>query len=136
MLQIVKIEENYFLKIDSRCTISTLLERVQSHNGMKKGSFAEKYVVKIITDLLNGAINLGEKYSKYYFEEYDSFEDYLYKKELFEIEMIKEINLRADETLWMLRFTTNNYSIKNIIGYEDENLQIINQTLEYINHEN
>ena len=136
MLQIVKIEENYFLKIDSRCTISTLLERLQSHNVMKKGSFAEKYVVKIITDLLNGAINLGEKYSKYYFEEYDSFEDYLYKKELFEIEMIKEINLRADETLWMLRFTTNNYSIKNIIGYEDENLQIINQTLEYINHEN
>ena len=37
---------------------------------------------------------------------------------------------------FMLRFTTNNYSIKNLIGYEDENLQIINQTLEYINHEN
>ena len=38
----------------------------------------EKYVVKIITDLLTGAINLGEKYSKYYVEEYDNFHDYLY----------------------------------------------------------
>lgn len=136
MLQIVKIEENYFLKTDSRLTISTLLEKVKCHNGMERGSFAEKYVVKILTDLLTGAINLGEKYSKYYSEEYDTFDTYLYKKELLEMEMIKKINLQSDETLWMLRFTTNNYSIKNLIGYEDENLQIINQTLEYINHEN
>lgn len=136
MLQIVKIEKNYFLKIDSELIISTLLEKVRCNNGMRKGSFAEKYVVKIITDLLTGAINLGEKYSKYYIEEYDSFDDYLYKKELFEKETIKKLNLQSNETLWMLRFTTNNYSIKDLIGYEDENLQIINQTLEYINHEN
>ena len=49
---------------------------------------------------------------------------------------IEKLNLQSDETLWMLRFTTNNYSIKDIIGYEDENMQIFNQTLEYINHEN
>ncbi len=136
MLQIVKIEENYFLKTDLKGTISSLLEKVQANNGMVKGSFAEKYVVKIFTDLLNGATNLGEKYSKYYSEEYDSFETYLYKKELFEMEMIRKINLQSDENLWALRFTTNNYSIKDIIGYEDENLPIINQTLEYINYEN
>lgn len=136
MLQIVKIEENYFLKTDLKTTISALLEKVKCHNGMESESFAEKYVVKILTDLLTGAINLGEKYSKYYSEEYDSFDAYLYKKELLEMEMIKKINLQPNETLWMLRFTTNNYSIKNLIGYEDENLQIINQTLEYINHEN
>jgi len=136
MLQIIKIEENYFLKTDLKDTISSLLEKVQAHNGMIKGSFADKYVVKIFTDLLNGATNLGKKYSKYYSEEYDSFENYLYKKELFEIEMIRKIDLRSDENLWALRFTTNNYSIKDIIGYEDENLPIINQTLEYINYEN
>lgn len=136
MLQIVKIEENYFLKTDSKLTVSSLLEKVQFHNGMEKGSFAEKYVVKIITDLLTGAVDLGEKYNKYYCEEYDTFDDYLYKKELFEKDTIEKLNLQSDETLWMLRFTTNNYSIKDIIGYEDENLQIINQTLEYINHEN
>lgn len=136
MLQIVKIEENYFLKTDLKGTISLLLEKVQANNGMVKGSFAEKYVVKIFADLLNGATNLGEKYNKYYSEEYDSFETYLYKKELFEMEMIRKINLQSDENLWALRFTTNNYSIKDIIGYEDENLPIINQTLEYINYEN
>ena len=41
-------------------------------------SFAEKYVVKIITDLLTGAINLGEKYRKYYIDEYDTFDNYLF----------------------------------------------------------
>ena len=136
MLKIVKIKENYFLKTDSELSISTLLEKVQCNSGMDKGSFAEKYVVKIITDLLTGAINLGEKYNKYYLEEYDAFEDYLFKKELFEKETIKKLNIQSNETLWLLRFTINNYSIKDIIGYEDENLQIINQTLEYINHEN
>ena len=110
MLQIVKIEENYFLKTDSILTISTLLEKVQCHNGMERGTFAEKYVVKIITDLLNGAINLGEKYSKYYSEEYDTFDIYLYKKELFEMNTIKKINLQSDETLWMLRFTTHQFT--------------------------
>ena len=45
MLQIVKIEENYFLKTDLKGTISSLLEKVQANNGMVKGSFAEKYVI-------------------------------------------------------------------------------------------
>lgn len=136
MLQVVKIHENYFLKANSTLNISTLLKQVQCHNGMKKGSFAENYVVKIISDLLNGAINLGDRFTKYYFDEYDSFETYLYKKELFESEMIEKLELKPDETLWMLRMLTNNYSIRDIIGYEDENLQIINQTLEYIYYEN
>jgi hypothetical protein len=102
---------------------------------MKKGSFAEKYVVKILTDLISGAVNLGEMYRKYYFEEYESFEKYLYKKELLETETIQKMKLGVDESLWMLRFTTNSYSVSSILGYEDENLSIINQTLEYVDNE-
>ena len=109
---------------------------IREHNGMKKGSFAESYVIKILMDLISGAVNLGEKYKKYYFEEYESFEEYLYKKELLETEVIQSIKLGTDESLWILRFTSNNYLIDSILGYEDENLQIINKTLEYVFNEN
>ena len=136
MLEIIKIEDTYFLKADSEFSVYNFIEMIREHNGMKKGSFAESYVIKILTDLISGAVNLGEKYRKYYFEEYESFEEYLYKKELLESEVIQSIKLGTDESLWILRFTSNNYSIDSILNYEDENLQIINKTLEYIFNEN
>lgn len=136
MLQILKVGEFYFLKMNSDLTISILLEKLKYNNGMKKGSLAEKCVISIITNLLTNAINFSEKYSKYYLEEYDDFESYLYKKELLEMETIETINLKSDESLLMLSSTINNCSINDIIGYEDEYLQIINKMLEYINHEN
>lgn len=136
MLEIIKIEDDYFLKTDSEFCVSVFLERIRQHNGMKKESFAEGYVIRILTDLISGAVDLNEIYRRYYSEEYESFEEYLYKKELLEIETIKGIKLRSDQSLWRLRFTRNNYSIKSILGYEDENLQIINKTLEYVLNEN
>lgn len=135
MIEIIKTEDTYFLKADSMFDVSNIIEMIQQHNGMKKGSFAEGYAIRILTDLIAGAVNLGEIYRKYYFEEYESFEDYLYKKELLEIDTIQSIKLVASESLWRLRFTSNNYSIKSILGYEDENLQIINKTLEYVFNE-
>lgn len=136
MLEIVKIQDLYFLRTNFKLRIPDLIKRIKKQNGMKEDSFAEKYVIKILTDLLSGAIDLSEKYRRYYSEEYESFEDFLYKKELFEPEDIRKLELGIDDYLWMLRFTTNSYSVKSILGYEDENLPIINQTLEYINYEN
>ena len=136
MLKIIKIEDNYFLKADFDFCVSVLFEMIRQHNGMRKGSFAEEYAIRILTDLISGAINLGEIYRRYYFKEYESFEEYLYKKELLETETIQGIKLRSSDSLWRLRFTSNNYSIKSILGYEDENLQIINKTLEYVLNEN
>ena len=136
MLKIIKAEETYFMKTDFNFAIADFTEKLLVHNGMKKGSFAEDYVIRILTTLIAGAIDIREKYNRFYLEEYDSFEEYLYKKELLEKETIQDIKLKANESLWMLRFTSNNYSIKSIFGYDDENLQIINQTLEYIYNEN
>ena len=70
MLEIIKIEDTYFLKADSEFSVYNFIEMIREHNGMKKGSFAESYVIKILMDLISGAVNLGEKYKKYYFEEY------------------------------------------------------------------
>ena len=136
---ITNIDSNHLdeiLKTDSEFCVSVFLERIRQHNGMKKESFAEWYVISILTDLISGAVDLNEIYRRYYSEEYESFEEYLYKKELLEIETIIGIKLRSDQSLWRLRFTRNNYSIKSILGYEDENLQIINKTLEYVLNEN
>lgn len=136
MLKVVHIEDGYYLKSDSEIKMVDILELVYKNNGMRKGSFAEKYVIKILSDMLFGAIDLKRKYRKYYANEYKSLSEYLYKKELLEKETIDALNLNESEAIWKLRFATNNYSIKEIIGYEDENLGIINQTLEYMQNEN
>lgn len=136
MLEIIKAEERYFLKTDSKFNVSNFLKKIQNHNGMMKGSFAEDYVIKILTDLLVGAIDMREKYERFYSEEYDSFEEYLYKKELIEKETIQNIKLEINELLWRLRPESNSYSIKSILGHYDENLPIINQTLEYVYDKN
>lgn len=136
MLEILNIEDVYFLKTDLEFSINTFIEMIKKNNGMKKRSFAEDYTVKILKNLIFGAVDLRENYTKYYFEEYDSFEEYLYSKELFEMETIQSIKIRSNESLWMLRFIRNDYSIKTILGFEDENLHTINKTLEYILNEN
>lgn len=136
MLKVVHIEDGYYLKSDSEIKMVDILKLVYKNNGMRKGSFAEKYVIKILSDMLFGAIDLKRKYRKYYANEYKSLSEYLYKKELLEKETIDALNLNESEAIWKLRFATNNYSIKEIIGYEDENLGIINQTLEYMQNEN
>ncbi len=136
MLKVVHIEDGYYLKSDSEIKMVDILELVYKNNGMRKESFAEKYVIKILSDMLFGAIDLKRKYRKYYANEYKSLSEYLYKKELLEKETIDALNLNESEAIWKLRFATNNYSIKEIIGYEDENLGIINQTLEYMQNEN
>lgn len=136
MLKIVNAEESYYLKSDCELKLTEILEHIHMNNGMRKESFAEKYVVKILSDMLMGAIDLKREYQKYYSKEYASLAEYLYKKQLFEKKTIDQLNLSECETLWKLQFNRNNYSIKDIIGYEDKNLGVINQTLEYIQNEN
>lgn len=136
MLKIVNVEGTYYLKSDCELKLTEILEHIHMNNGMRKESFAEKYVVKILSDMLMGAIDLNREYQKYYSKEYTSLAEYLYKKQLFEKETIDHLNLSECETLWKLQFNRNNYSIKDIIGYEDQNLGVINQTLEYIQNEN
>lgn len=136
MLKIVNVEGTYYLKSDCELKLTEILEHIHMNNGMRKESFAEKYVVKILSDMLMGAIDLNREYQKYYSKEYASLTEYLYKKQLFEKEAIDQLNLSECETLWKLQFNRNNYSIKDIIGYEDQNLGVINQTLEYIQNEN
>ena len=47
MLEIIKIEDTYFLKADSEFNVYNFIEMIRGHNGMQKGSFAESYDIKI-----------------------------------------------------------------------------------------
>ena len=136
MNRILYIDESYFLILDKTVSPDALLERCRKRSGMKLNSFADMYVNKIMSGILGGAIDLYGRYMKYYSEEYDTFSDYLYQKELFEKDFVETINLGKEENLWKLNFTRNDYSIKSIVGYENENLSIINIMLEELLREN
>lgn len=135
-MKIFIINEIYYLKSKNNKTIADIIYLVCSNCGMKKHSFAERYTRKIISDLLLNAVNLRDKYIKYYKLEYDSFEEFLYQKESLEHEQIKEFWLNDDETIWKLQYSINSYKANNILGYDGENLEIINKALEMAVNEN
>lgn len=129
MCTIFKINGKYYLRIQRESKIEEILEHIIENTGMRKGSFADKYVVKIMTGILYGAVDQRVRYERYYSKEYISFKDYLYNKELIDRNTIETLALQENETLFMLCLTDNDYSITNIIGYEDENLSLINRLL-------
>ena len=135
MCKIIKLDKNYYLKAKRESQIDEVLRQVKEKTKMRKGSFADKYVAKIMTGILHEAVDLRVRYERYYAEEYRSFEDYLYNKELFDKDIIEELALQENETLFRLSFSNNDYSITSIIGYEDENFPVINQLIGAALHE-
>lgn len=130
-MEVIKCDEEYYLKTEFGFDLLLFVEKVRANSGMKKDSFADRYVIKIVSDLLIGAVDLGKKYQKYYSMEYDTFTQYLYKKEMFDNSLIERFNLQETETIWKLRSKND-----TIIGYKNENLEIINQALELFENEN
>ena len=135
-MKIYMVNEAYYLKSKNNITIANIINSIYNNCGMKKQSFAEKYTVKIFSDLLLNAINLRDNFTKYYKMEYGSFEEFLYQKEALEYEQIKEFQLNDDETIWKLQYSINSYTANNILGYDGENLEIINRALEMAVNEN
>lgn len=127
-MEIIKSDEECYLKTEFGFDLLFFIEKVKANSGMKKNSFAERYVIKIVSDLLIGAVDLGKKY---YSMEYDTFTQYLYKKEMLDNSLIERFNLHEEETIWKLRSKND-----TIIGYNNENLAIINQFLRLYENEN
>lgn len=128
-MEIIKNDEECYLKTEFGFDLLYFIEKVKANSGMKKNSFAERYVIKIVSDLLIGAVDLGKKYQKYYSIEYDTFSQYLYKKEMLDSGLIERFNLQ-EETIWKLRSKND-----TILGYNNENLAIINQALRLYENE-
>lgn len=131
-MRIVGVEDNYYLISPNGVEINRILENVCENTGMRKNSFADLQVRKIFSDLFRCAVDLKSCYRKYYIEEYDSFREFLYQKETMEYELIDSMNLQENDTLWRLRYEINSYSVRNIIGYDNENISMLNHFLEEI----
>lgn len=131
-MRIVATEETYYLICPEGSDINRILETVYNNTGMRKGSFADREVRKIFRNLFDCAVDLKACYSKYYKEEYDSFGDFLYQKETMEHEEIDSMKLQDGDALWKLQYEINSYGVRDIIGYENENLPLLNLFLEGI----
>lgn len=132
LVGMVGADAEYYLIAPKGKQMKEIIEAVCENTGMRKNSFADLQVKIIISDLFHCAEDLKYNYNKYYIEEYDTFEEFLYKKETMEESFIMSINLQENDTLWRLRYEINSYSIRDIIGYENQNLSVLNRFLEGI----
>ena len=129
MCKILYADSSYFLKLKRGITPYDILEKIRNNSGMNKGSFADLYVNKIFYQILCNAENLFDDYTIYYNCEYSSFEEYLYKKQAIDMLIIKKFELKIDEHLWKLHIFRNGYNGKSILGYNNENLEILNNVI-------
>lgn len=131
-MRIVGTETDYYLIAPDGVVMNRILKSIYDNTGMRKNSFADLQVKKIFSDLFQCAVNLKYNYKKYYIQEYDSFQEFLYQKEMIEYELIEFMHLQENDALWKLRYDINSYSVKDIIGYKNENLLMFNGFLEGI----
>ena len=120
--------DRYFMKTPKDKTLSCIYKNIYKNNGMRKGSFADKYSNMIISEILNDSIDLDYTYRKYYFDEYNTFEEYLYKKELIDSDFIQLLSLEENTSLWLLDIRSN----YELLSYDENNnlLDILNKMFE------
>nr|WP_300807612.1 hypothetical protein [uncultured Acetatifactor sp.] len=131
-MRITGIGEKYYLIAPEGLGVYGILEVLSNYTGMRKDSFADMQVKRIFSDLFRGAVDLKACYRKYYIKEYDTFREFLYQKETLEYGAIDSMELREGEALWELKYTINGYNVRDLIGYENENLPLFNDFLEGI----
>ena len=131
-MRITGIGEKYYLIAPEGLGVYGILEVLSNYTGMRTDSFADMQVKRIFSDLFRGAVDLKACYRKYYIKEYDTFREFLYQKETLEYGAIDSMELREGEALWELKYTINGYNVRDLIGYENENLPLFNDFLEGI----
>ena len=62
MCIIIRLDETYYLKAKSDITPEFIIKQITKKCRMRKDSFAEYYVKRIINNILAGGINLTEFY--------------------------------------------------------------------------
>ena len=130
-MRITGIGEKYYLIAPEGLGVYGILEVLSNYTGMRKDSFADMQVKRIFSDLFRGAVDLKACYRNY-IKEYDTFREFLYQKETLEYGAIDSMELREGEALWELKYTINGYNVRDLIGYENENLPLFNDFLEGI----
>lgn len=134
-MELFSVNGEYVCKVRKGFDMQKLEEALSNRLSMRKGSFSEKYSLKIFRDLFRYARDLRQEYQEYYREEYGSFSEFLYKKEFWEASSIKKAALTESETVLKLRISSNNYNLDTLLGYDEYDnslIEIITQVLEEI----
>lgn len=131
-MRIVCAETKYYLIAPRGIEIEQILQSVYANTGMREGSFADMEVRRIFAGFFRCGMNLTSCYEKYYSKEYDSFQEFLYQKEILEYSSIDTLRLQTDEVIWKLQYELNDYTVRELVEYSDENIPILNRFLEEI----
>ena len=122
-MKIIKIGEDFYCIAPDNINFNTYLEKFLKLSKVRKNSFAENYLKKIYSCVFTGCIDMKKMYVKYYRDEYESFEKYLYNKELLNNNDIQKIRkyCNDDDRIYKLNIDSNSYNISGYFKY-DENL--------------
>ena len=131
-MELFSVNGEYVCKVYKGFNMQKLEEALGNRLSMRKSSFSEQYSLKIFRDLFRYARDLRQEYVEYYREEYDSFSEFLYKREFWKASDIKEAALAENETVLKLRISSNSYNLDTLLEYDESFIEMIIQTLEGI----
>lgn len=131
-MELLSVNGGYVCKVRQGFTLQKLEEALSNQLSMRKGSFAEQYSLKIFRNLFQYARDLQQEYQEYYREEYGSFFEFLYKRELWRKTDITEAALTENETVLNLRISSNSYNLDTLLKYDESLIEMIIRTLEGI----
>ena len=134
-MELLSVNGEYVCKVHKGFNMQKLEEALRNQLSMRKDSFAEQYSLKIFRDLFRYARDLRQEYDEYYREEYDSFSEFLYKREFWEVPDIKKVALTESETVLKLRVSSSSYNLDTLLSYDEYDnsfIEIVTQILEEI----
>ncbi len=132
-MKMFRLSGKYYCIADDGFVYEELEKKISDAFHMRKDSFAESYSKRIFKSFFQYARDLKKEYMVYYRQEYESFVDYLYKKELLDREHIEILNLSEHQTLLKLNTDLTSYNADNLVEYDEENgIEILNQALEEV----
>ncbi|MHB8125309.1 MAG: hypothetical protein ACYDEJ_06625 [Desulfitobacteriaceae bacterium] len=131
-MRILKLSNEYYCIADDGFVYEELEKMISDALHLRKDSFVEFYSKRIFQGFFQYARDLKKEYMVYYRQEYESFTDYLYKKELLDWAHIEILDLSEHQTLLKLNMHLTSYNADSLIEYEENGIDILNQALKEI----
>lgn len=101
-------------------------------------SYGEKLLIKLLAPVLSKVISLRFEYKTYY-QEYATFEEYLYKNQLLEKSLIEQIvaNEKKFGDIYLGQLKNEmSYSLSDLVSTDENTISMINSIIEELDDEN
>lgn len=138
-MKITFFHNRYWLISTTEVNFLLLWEAFLKDNKIEEGCFVYIYCKKIFDAFFRYSINLREQYTKFYNIEYETFDQYLFEKELLDKGVIENLLKEFGDELWIYQINVSNmsYNINSLLEYNDEVdiVSMINTFLERYSNE-